>query len=60
MNDIENVYTVLLPIVLLGFTALVGAAYSLWRANLLIKEEDKARSLRSTTTTTKEAVQVPR
>jgi hypothetical protein len=55
----KNVYTVLLPIVLLGFTAFVGAAYSLWRANMLIRQEDKARALKSVTTN-KEAVQVPR
>jgi hypothetical protein len=46
MSDMKTVYVALLPIVLLGFTALVGAAYSLWRANALDREE-KARAINS-------------
>jgi hypothetical protein len=56
MNDMKTVYVALLPIVLLGFTALVGAAYSLWRAKALDREE-KARAMNSASMS-KETVQV--
>jgi hypothetical protein len=56
MSDMKTVYVALLPIVLLGCTAFVGAAYSLWRANALDREE-KARAMNSAKMS-KEIVQV--
>ena len=58
MSDIKTLYMALLPIVLLGLTALVGAAYSLWRAKALDRQEE-TRAKKSVSIS-KETVQVSR